>query len=137
MHRLPRPIADLFCLWRDLATSPRQVLLNRSHHQWRGAGFIALVAGLVAVGVPGFAPGSLIPALLLGGPSWALDLAGSYAHDLWEDGRIWSDLECECCGSDPGDGDDEFEPPAPDDDDWLGCELERLVRHQPVSTTNA
>ncbi|MEU1088928.1 hypothetical protein ABZ401_19195 [Streptomyces sp. NPDC005892] len=135
MKRLPRPIADLICLWRDLARHPRQVLLNRSHHQWRGAGFIALVAALVVAGVPGFGAGSLVPALLVVGPSWLLDLAGSYAHRLWETGRIWPDLDCECCGEDPDDGGDAVDPPAPDDDDWLGCELERLLRDEATTPT--
>ncbi|MFJ8923885.1 hypothetical protein ACIREK_30960 [Streptomyces sp. NPDC102415] len=115
MNNLPRPIADLVCLWRDLIVHPREVLLNRNHHQWRGAGFIALIAVLIALPVPGFGPSSLIPAFLLAGPSWALDLAGSYAHGLWKSGRIWQDIECECCGGPDDDEDDDADPDNPTD----------------------
>lgn len=134
MKHLPRPIADLMCLWRDLAHQPREVLLNRSHHQWRGAGFIALIAVLVVAGAPGFGVWSLIPAVVLAGPSWALDLAGTLAHDLWQAGRIWQDIECQCCGGDPDDGDDEPDPDAPADDGGLALDIETWLKNQPTPT---
>jgi hypothetical protein len=134
---IPRPIADLICLWRDLALHPREVLLNRNHHQWRGAGFIAVVAALVATGAPGFPASSLLPALLLAGPSWALDLAGTIAHGLWQSGRIWQDIECQCCGGDPDDGDDEPETDNPTGDGGLALDIENWLRTQPTPTTNA
>ncbi|MCX5145116.1 hypothetical protein [Streptomyces sp. NBC_00338] len=119
MNHLPRPIADLVSLWSGLIHHPREVLLNRCHHQWRGAGFIALVTVLVATHAPGFGVGSLIIALLLGGPSWALDIAGSVAHDLWSAGRIWQGIDCQCCGG-PDGGDDDTDPDEPADDGGLG-----------------
>ncbi|MFF7359946.1 hypothetical protein [Streptomyces sp. NPDC008125] len=125
---LPRPLADLICLGRDLAERPREVLLTRSHHQWMGAGFIATIAVLVATGTPGFPPVSMVPALVLAGPSWALDLAGTVAHGLWETGRIWPDAECECCGDDPDDGHDDTTPDHPADDGGLAHEVESWLR---------
>lgn len=132
MKHLPRPIADLIRLWHDLALHPRELLLNRNHHQWRGAGFIALVALLVVTGAPGFPAGVLLPALLLAGPSWALDLAGTLAHGLWESGRIWAGVECQCCGGDPDDGDDEAEPDDPDDG-GLARDVECWLKSQPAN----
>ncbi|MFJ3083071.1 hypothetical protein ACIPJG_25410 [Streptomyces halstedii] len=139
MNHLPRPVADLLCLWRDLAHSPREVLLNRNHHQWRSAGFIALIAVLTALPVPGFNAGLLVPAFLLAGPSWALDLVGSYAHGLWKSGRIWQDIDCECCGRPGDDGyDDEDEPDTPDGDDDLALsftdtDLQTWLNGQPTT----
>ncbi|WP_406004410.1 hypothetical protein [Streptomyces sp. NBC_00987] len=123
MSHLPRPAADLICLWHDLALHPREVLLNRNHHQWRGAGFIALIALLVVAGVPGFPAGALFPALLFAGPGWVLDLVGTLAHGLWQSGRIWQGVECQCCGGDPDDG-DEVEPDDPADDGGLARDIE-------------
>ncbi|MFI9618112.1 hypothetical protein ACIG8S_04255 [[Kitasatospora] papulosa] len=124
MSHLPLPIADLICLWRGLIFHPREVLLNRCHHQWRGAGFIALIAVLVTVQVPGFNAGSQIFALLIAGPSWALDILGTLAHGFWKSGRIWQDTECECCGGPDDDGyDDEDEPDDPTGDDGLGLTI--------------
>lgn len=134
MNRLPRPIADLICLWRGLIHHPREVLLNRGHHQWRGAGFIALIAVLVAIGAPGFPAGSLVLALLIAGPSWALDLAGTLAHGLWQSGRIWKGIECQCCGGDPDDGDDDPEPDDPDGDGGLALDIENWLKTQPTPT---
>lgn len=133
---LPRPIADLIRLWSDLVHRPRQVLLNRCHHQWRGAGFIALLAVLVYVIAPDTPVGSLLPAFLLAGPGWVLDLVGSLAHELWEDGRIWQDIECQCCGGNPGDGDDEPAPDEPADDGGLGLtdrDIENWLNGQPTN----
>jgi hypothetical protein len=135
MKHLPRPIADLLCLWHDLVALPREALLNRSHRQWRGAGFIALIAVAIVLDFPGVTPTFLVTAVVLAGPGWVLDLAGTLAHGLWASGRIWSDLECQLCGDGPDDGDDAVEPPAPDDDDWLGCELEAAIRK--TATTHA
>ncbi|WP_406501944.1 hypothetical protein OHA04_37535 [Streptomyces sp. NBC_01590] len=132
MSHLPRPVADLIRLWHDLTLHPREVLLNRCHHQWRGAGFIALIALLVVMGAPGFPAGALLPALLLAGPSWALDLAGTLAHGLWESGRIWQCVECECCGGDPDDGDDEAEPDDPFDDGGFARDFENWLKSQPA-----
>ncbi|MFE7398827.1 hypothetical protein [Streptomyces sp. NPDC057557] len=134
MKHLPRTIADLICLWHDLALHPREVLLNRNHHQWRGAGFIALIAVLVVTGVPGFPAGALFPTLLFAGPSWVLDLVGTFAHGLWQSGRIWQGVECECCGADPDDGDDEAEPDDPGDDGGLVLDVETYLKAQ---TANA
>ncbi|MFJ4915885.1 hypothetical protein [Streptomyces sp. NPDC088726] len=125
---LPRPLADLICLGRDLADRPRDVLLTRSHHQWTGAGFIATIAALVAANVPGFPPMALVPALLLAGPSWALDLAGIVAHSLWATGRIWPDAECECCGDDPDDGHDDTPADDPSGDGGLAREVETWLQ---------
>ncbi|MFE9855554.1 hypothetical protein [Streptomyces sp. NPDC005780] len=129
MKRLPRPVADLIRLWSDLARHPRETLLNRSHHQWRAAGFIALIAALAVTGAPGFGAGSLTPALILAGPSWVLDLVGSLAHGLWESGRIWPGAECQCCGGAPDDGDDEADPDDPDDDGGLALDVETWLRN--------
>ncbi|MDI9885929.1 hypothetical protein QMZ92_16465 [Streptomyces sp. HNM0645] len=127
---LPRPVADLLALWRGLVHHPREVVLVRCHHQWRGAGFIALIAVLVAAGVPGFPPQSLGLAIALGGPGWALDLAGTLAHGLWSSGRIWRGIECDCCGGDPGDGDDEPDPELPDDPHGIARDFETYLRNQ-------
>lgn len=127
---MPRLIADLLALWRGLIGYPREVLLNRAHRQWRGAGFIALVAIFVAVGVPGFPPQSLWLAIALGGPGWTLDLAGTLAHGLWSSGRIWCGTECECCGGDPGDEDDQPTPEEPDDPHGLARDFETYLRNQ-------
>ncbi|MFF1650155.1 hypothetical protein [Streptomyces sp. NPDC058240] len=131
---IPRPVADLICLWHGLALRPREVLLARNHHQWRGAGFIALVAVLVVTGAPGFPVGALLPALLFAGPSWVLDLVGTSAHGLWQSGRIWAGVECECCGGDPDDGDDDTEPDDPTDDGGLARDIENWLRNQPTPT---
>lgn len=134
---LPRPIADLIRLWSDLLHRPRQVLLNRCHHQWRGAGFIALVAVFIVTGTPGFGISSLTLAVLIGGPGWALDIAGTLTHELWEDGRIWQDIECQCCGGNPDDGDDDTDPGGPADDGGLGLadhDIDNWLRSQ---STNA
>jgi hypothetical protein len=137
MKHLPRPVADLIRLWHDLALHPREVLLNRNHHQWRGAGLIALIAVLVITGVPGFPAGALLPALLLAGPSWGLDLVGTLAHGLWQSGRIWQGVECECCGGDPDDGDDNPDPDDPAGDGGLARDIENWLREQLTPTTNA
>lgn len=137
MSHLPRPVADLICLWHGLAIHPREVLLTRNHHQWRGAGFIALVAVLVVTGTPGFPASVLAPALLFAGPSWALDLVGSVAHGLWESGRIWQGVECQCCGGDPDDGDDEPDPDDPADGGGLARDIEAWLKLQPTPTANA
>ncbi|WP_327269672.1 hypothetical protein OG233_22400 [Streptomyces sp. NBC_01218] len=131
---LPRPLADLICLGRDLVARPREVLLNRSHHQWTGAGFIATIAVLVATGFPGFPPVALVPALVLAGPSFALDLAGTLAHGLWESERIWPDLTCECCGDDPDGGHDDAPADDPADDSGFARDVEAWLRDQ---TTHA
>lgn len=128
--KLPRPIADLIRVWSDLVHHPRQVLLNRCHHQWRGAGFIALLAVLVYAIAPETPVGSLLPALLLAGPSWVLDVAGTLAHELWEDGRIWQDIECQCCGGNPGDGDDDPAPDEPADDGGFLLDIETYLKTQ-------
>lgn len=133
---LPRPIADLIRLWSDLVHHPRQVLLNRCHHQWRGAGFIALVAVFIVTGTPGFGGSSLALAVLIGGPDWALDVAGTLTHELWEDGRIWQDIECQCCGGNPGDGGDDLDPDEPADDGGLGLtdhDIENWLTGQPTN----
>ncbi|MGW2837126.1 hypothetical protein ACWCWD_04930 [Streptomyces sp. NPDC001493] len=131
MNRLPRPLAVLICLGRDLVVHPRELLLNRYHHQWLAAGFIATIAALVATSFPGFPPVALVPALLLAGPSWALDLAGTVAHGLWVSGRIWQDIECQCCGDDPDDGhDDDPEPDVPVDGPSFAREVEAWLRTQ-------
>lgn len=141
MNHLPRPIADLICLWRGLIFHPREVLLNRNHHQWRGAGFIALVAVLIVAGAPGFGVWSLTPALLFAGPSWVLDLAGYYAHGFWKSGRIWQDIECECCGGpDNDEGDDDTDPDTPAGDGGLALsftdtDLRNWLDDQPTPTT--
>ncbi|MDQ0792009.1 hypothetical protein [Streptomyces sp. B1I3] len=139
MKRLPRPVADLVRLWHDLALHPREVLLSRNHHQWRGAGFIALVAVLVATGAPGFGVGSLLPAFLLAGPSWALDLCGYYAHGLWETGRIWQDIDCQCCDGPGDDYDDDPEPDDPTDDGGLflsftDSDIHHWLKDEPTPT---
>lgn len=134
MNRLPRPIADLIALWRGLALHPREVLLTRCHHQWRGAGFIALIAVLIVARVPGFEPGSLLLALIIGGPSWILDLAGTLAHGLWQSGRIWKGVECQCCGDDPDDGDDNPVDDEPDGDGGLALDIENWLKTQPAPT---
>ncbi|WP_326739128.1 hypothetical protein [Streptomyces sp. NBC_01022] len=137
MKRLPRSIPDIIRLWSDLAHHPRETLLNRCHHQWRGAGFIAVTAVLVASGAPGFGVSSLTFAALIAGPGWALDVAGTLAHELWEDGRIWQDIDCQCCGGNPGDGDDETDPDEPADDGGLGLtdrDIETWLNGQPTPT---
>ncbi|MCX5158103.1 hypothetical protein OOK39_02155 [Streptomyces sp. NBC_00264] len=137
MKHLPRPVADLIRIWHDLVLHPREVLLNRCHHQWRGAGFIALIAVLVVMGAPGFPAGVLLPALLLAGPSWVLDLVGTLAHGLWQSGRIWQGVECQCCGGDPDDGDDEAEPDDPADDGASPAKLRRGSVSRPPPTTES
>lgn len=136
MNRLPRIVADLICCWRDLIRHPREVLLNRAHHQWRGAGLIALVAVLVTFGVPGFPPAALQPAVALGGLPWALDLAGTLAHGLWVRDRIWDGVECQCCSGGP---DDDGDDPEPDSDDPVGGggiarDIETWLRTQTTPT---
>ncbi|WP_405749769.1 hypothetical protein OHA19_07985 [Streptomyces sp. NBC_00012] len=132
---ISRPVADLICLWHGLAAHPREALLTRNHHQWRGAGFIALIALLVVTGAPGFPAGVLLPALLFAGPSWALDLIGTLTHGLWESGRIWQGVECQCCGGDPDDGDDESGPDDPADDGGLARDVEDWLKNQPTNAT--
>ncbi|MGQ4733442.1 hypothetical protein ACUN3E_38010 [Streptomyces sp. Ju416(a)] len=127
---LPRPVADLICLGRDIVSHPRMVLLNRGHHRWTSAGGIALVALLVATETPGFNTASLAFALVVAGPSWALDMVGALAHGLWQSGRIWSDLECQCCDDDPDDGDDDPDPDEPEDDGGLAADVEDWLKTQ-------
>ncbi|MEU1434020.1 hypothetical protein ABZ438_07965 [Streptomyces sp. NPDC005786] len=129
MKHLPRPVADLIRLWCDLARRPRQVLLNRSHHQWLAAGFIALFAVPVTLGAPGFSGHSLVPIVLAASPSWLLDLAGTLAHGLWQSGRIWQDIDCQCCGGDPDAGDDEADPDDSDGDGGLALDVENWLRN--------
>lgn len=106
---LPRPVADLICLTRDLVHHPGMVLLNRGHRRWVPAGVIATAGLFVATGTPG-GQHLLAAALLVAGPAWALDMLGALAHGLWQSGRIWSDVECECCGG-PDDGEDDDTDP--------------------------
>lgn len=136
MMHLPRPIADLIRLWHGLVHRPRETLLNRCHHQWRGAGAIAVVAVFIVTGAPGVGVGWLTLAVLIAGPGWALDVAGTLAHDLWEDGRIWQDIECQCCGGGPEDGDDDIDPDEPADDGGLGLtdrDIENWLTNQPTN----
>lgn len=112
---LPRPVADLICLTRDLVHHPRMVLLNRGHHRWVPAGVIATAGLFVATDTPG-GQHLLAAALLVAGPAWALDMVGALAHGLWQSGRIWSDLVCQCCGDDPDGEDDDPDPDQPEDD---------------------
>ncbi|MEU7032707.1 hypothetical protein ABZ958_03350 [Streptomyces sp. NPDC046237] len=134
MSRLPRVIADLIRFWRDLIRHPREVILVRAHHQWRGAGFIALVAVLVVAGVPGFPSAALLPAVLLGGPSWLIDLAGALAHGLWVKDRLWATVECPCCCGGPDDEDDGPDPNDPTDGGGLARDIEAWLRNQPTRT---
>lgn len=129
---LPRPIADLICLTRDLVHHPRMVLLNRGHHRWVPAGVIATAGLFVATGTPG-GHHLLAAALLVAGPAWALDVVGALAHGLWQSGRIWSDLECQCCGDDPDEDDDDPHPDQPEDDGGLAADVEDWLKTQ---TTN-
>ena len=134
MSRLPRTIADLIALGRGLACYPREVLLNRGHHQWRAAGFVTLIAALVVAEVPLFPPSCLTPALLICGPSFLLDFAGTLAHGLWKSGRIWSGVACECCGDDPDDGHDDPDTDDPADGGGLARDIEAWLRNQPTRT---
>lgn len=135
MSRLPRTIADLIRFWRDLIRHPREVILVRAHHQWRGAGFIALVALLVVAEVPGFPPASLLPAVLLGGPPWLIDLTGVLAHGLWVKDRLWANVECECCSGGPDDDeDDDPDTDDPADGGGLARDIETWLRNQPTRT---
>ncbi|MFE9337742.1 hypothetical protein [Streptomyces sp. NPDC007063] len=113
--RMPRPIADVFCLWRDLLQAPREVLLVRGHHQWTGPVLVAQVALLDMAGRP--LPGAVAAALLMwGGGSFLLDCLGTLAHCGWDRGRLWADRECQLCGDDGGPGDDgSDDPQVPDD----------------------
>lgn len=134
MNRLPRPLADLIAFWRDIFRYPRELLLNRRHRQWRAAGMIALVACLIAADAPGFPPSSLTPAFLICGPSLLVDLAGALAHSLWVSGRIWQQVECQCCGDDPDDGDDQPQDDTPDGGSGLARDIETWLRTQPTHT---
>ncbi|MGW5291512.1 hypothetical protein [Streptomyces bacillaris] len=128
MNRLPRPVADLICLTRDLVRHPRMVLLNRGHHRWTPAGLIA-AAAVASVGTP-VGHHVLAAAVLVAGPFWALDMLGALAHGLWQSGRIWSDLECQCCGDDPDDPDDDPVPDEPEDDGGLAADIENWLKTQ-------
>ena len=130
----PRILADLLALWRDLARYPREVLLNRAHHQWRAAGMVTLIAALVALEIPGFPPRCLTPALLICSPSLLIDLAGTLAHGLWKSGRIWTGVECQCCGDDPDDGDEQPHDDTPDGGGGLARDVETWLRTQPTPT---
>ncbi|TXS12869.1 hypothetical protein EAO71_36155 [Streptomyces sp. ms191] len=134
MSRLPRILADLLAFWRDIARYPREVLLNRAHHQWRAAGMVSLIAALVALDVPGFSPNSFTPAFIICGPSLLLDCAGTLAHGLWKSGRIWPGVECQCCGDDPDDGDDQPQEDAPDGGSGLARDVETWLRTQTTRT---
>lgn len=127
---MPRPIADLLALWRGLIGHPREVLLNRAHRQWRGAGFIALLSIPSWFGKqPLFLAAVVVLPVLFA--SFALDLAGTLAHGLWLSGRIWCGIECECCnGYDPGDEDDEPAPDQPDDPHGIARDFETYLRNQ-------
>lgn len=131
MNRLPRPIADLVCLTRDLVRHPRMVLLNRGHHRWMSAGVIAAAA----VTSTGTAAGHhiLAAALFVAGPFWALDMIGALAHGLWQSGRIWSDLECQCCGDDPDDEDDNPDPDQPEDDGGFTADDEAWLKGHSIT----
>ncbi|MFI5649940.1 hypothetical protein ACIA71_01805 [Streptomyces anulatus] len=124
---LPRPIADLICLTRDLVHHPRMVLLNRGHHRWVPAGVIATAGLFVATNTPG-GHHLLAAALLVAGPAWALDMVGAFAHGLWQSGRIWPDLECQCCGDDPDDEDEDPDPDQPEDDGGLAADVEDWLK---------
>ncbi|WP_127468712.1 hypothetical protein [Streptomyces sp. B27] len=128
MNRLPRPVADLICLGRDLVRHPRMVLLNRGHHRWTPAGLIA-AAAIASAGTPA-GHYVLVAATLIAGPFWALDVLGALSHGLWQAGRIWSDLECQCCGDDPDDEDDDPVPDEPEDDGGLAADVENWLKTQ-------
>lgn len=128
MNRLPRPVADLICLTRDLVRHPRMVLLNRGHHRWTPAGLIAAAA--IASATTPVGHHLLAAAVLVAGPFWALDMLGALAHGLWQSGRIWSDLECQCCGDDPDDEDDDPDPDEPEDDGGLAVDIENWLKAQ-------
>ncbi len=131
---IPRPIADIAALFRDLATSPREVLLVRHHHQWIGAGYITLLQLADALGWH-TSPTARAVILAVGGSSWALDIAGTIAHVAWQRGRIWQDITCDCCDGPGGGWDDEAEdgPDAPDDH-GLSVEDEAWLRSLGSST---
>lgn len=135
MNRLPRPIADLICLWRDLVRHPRQVLLNRAHYS---GSTLAICIALLLDGfhVHPYTAEVLYTLLAVAGPSSLVALAGAVAHTLWAQGWIWSDLECECCGDDPGDdGDDDTpEPDDPDDPHGIARDAAAWLRTQTTCT---
>lgn len=134
MNRLPRPLANAIAFWRDIFRHPRELLLNRAHHQWRAAGMIALVATLVGLHSSGFPPGCLTPVLIVCGPSFLLDIAGTVAHGFWIRDRIWEGAECQCCGGGPDDGDDEPQDDTPDGGSGLARDIETWLRSQPTRT---
>ncbi|MFI7329330.1 hypothetical protein ACIBQ3_32425 [Streptomyces rubiginosohelvolus] len=123
---LPRPVADLICLGRDIVSHPRMVLLNRGHHRWTSAGFIAAAAAVSTV-IPG-GHHLFAAAVLVAGPSWVLDVIGALAHGLWQSGRLWSDLECQCCGDGPDDEDDDTEPDEPADGGGFAADVETWLK---------
>lgn len=130
---LPRPLADLIALCRDLVRQPREVLLNRGHHQWRAAGLIAIASTPAWFGHRPNTMAALV-ILPLAGLSFALDVAGYLAHGLWTSGRIWKGVECQCCGDDPDDGHDDSEDADPDDGGGLALDVETWLRTQTTHT---
>jgi hypothetical protein len=125
-----RLLADVCALVWDLVHSPREVLLVRCHHQWVGAGYIAMACAPVALGWQ-IDRDIVFAVLLVGGVSWTLDLVGTAAHIAWRRGRIWQDIECPCCdGPDDGgpDDDEPAGPDSPDDDHGIALEAEAWLR---------
>lgn len=107
--RMPRPLADVVAFWRDLPRHPREVLLVRGHHQWRGAVYIAAVhlPWLIDGTIP---PDWMRPLLCLFYLNLLLDVAGWVLHVKWSADEIWPSVECPIC--DAVDEDEEQDAPA-------------------------
>ena len=89
--QLPRSLADTFAFWRDIVRHPREVLLVRGHHQWRGA------AAIAALHLPWLINGTIPaewmrPILIVFYLNFLLDFTGWVLHVKWSNEELWQSV---------------------------------------------